>query len=99
MTPAELEGKLVVQLSVSELRQLIAEEIAAALQNGAGHISEKDKLLIPTEAAEMLGQNVRWLYRHASKLPFSRRLPARIFGFQRGDCGAGSPPETHDRGR
>jgi excisionase family DNA binding protein len=81
MTPAEPDGKMVVQLSVTELRQLIAKEIAAALQNGGGHAPEKDRLLTPEEAAERLGQNVRWLYRHAKELPFTRRISRKNLRF------------------
>jgi predicted DNA-binding transcriptional regulator AlpA len=73
---------MVVQLSVTELRQLIAEEIAAALQNGSGHGPEKDRLLTPKEAAEILGQDARWLYRHANELPFTRRINRKTLRFQ-----------------
>jgi excisionase family DNA binding protein len=80
MTPAE-DSKMVVQLTITELRQLIAEEIAAALQNGSGHVPEKDRLLTPKEAAEILGQDVRWLYRHANELPFTRRISRKNIRF------------------
>jgi predicted DNA-binding transcriptional regulator AlpA len=75
------DGKMVVQLSVTEFRQLITEEIAAALQNGSGHAPEKDRLLSPKEAAEILGQDVRWLYRHANELPFTRRISRKNLRF------------------
>jgi predicted DNA-binding transcriptional regulator AlpA len=74
-------GTMIVQLSVTELRQLIAEEIAAGLQTGGGHASEKDRLLTPEEAAEILGQDVRWLYRHANKLSFTRRISRKNLRF------------------
>lgn len=75
------DDKMIVQLSVNELRRIIAEEIAAALHNGGGGAPEKDRLLTPEEAAEMLGQNVRWLYRRASNLPFTRRLSRKSLRF------------------
>lgn len=74
-------GRMIVQLSVSELRQIVAEEVRAALQNSAVPMAEKDKLLTPEQAAEMLGQKVRWLYRHASRLPFTRRLSRKSLRF------------------
>ena len=73
---------MVVQLSVIELRQLIAEEIAAALENGSGRAPEKDRLLSPEEAAEILGQDVRWLYRHANELPL-RAVSVEKYSFFR----------------
>jgi predicted DNA-binding transcriptional regulator AlpA len=76
--------KMVVQLSVNELRRIVGEEIAAALQNGGGHAPEKDGLLSPEEAAAILGQNVRWLYRHADKLPFTRRISRKNLRFSEG---------------
>ena len=69
------------RLSVTELRQLIAEEIVAALQNASGHAPEKDRLLTPEQAASILGQNVRWLYRHAATLPFTRRISRKNLRF------------------
>jgi len=38
-------------------------------------------LLSPQQAAERLGVSVRWLYRHASSLPFVRRLTRRSLRF------------------
>jgi predicted DNA-binding transcriptional regulator AlpA len=81
------DTKMVVQLTVTELRQLIAQEIAAALQNGGGYAPEKDRLLTPEEAAEILNpaansaNSVRWLYRHANKLPFTRRIGRKNLRF------------------
>jgi predicted DNA-binding transcriptional regulator AlpA len=81
MALADPEDKMIVQLSVSQLRQIIAEEVANALQIGPGHTIEEDNLLTPEQAAEILGQSVRWLYRHAAKLPFTRRLSRKNLRF------------------
>ena len=81
MTLAEPKEKMIVQLSVSQLRQIIAVEVATALQNSAGHVIERDRLLTPEETAEILGQTVRWLHRHANKLPFTRRISRKNLGF------------------
>jgi predicted DNA-binding transcriptional regulator AlpA len=67
---------------LDQIRQIVREEIGAALQNSNGHVREKEGLLTPEEAAEILGQNVRWLYRHANKLPFSRRINRKTLRFQ-----------------
>jgi Helix-turn-helix domain len=71
------DSRLIIQLSVAELRQLIAEEVRAALPPVVG----KDRLLTPQEAADILGQNVRWVYRHAKQWTFTRRLSRRCLRF------------------
>ena len=43
--------------------------------------SDKDKLLTPEEAAELLGVKVSWLYRHAPRLPFARKLSRKALRF------------------
>jgi excisionase family DNA binding protein len=43
--------------------------------------AETDRLLTPAEAATMLGVAVPWLYRHANRLPFTRRLSRRTLRF------------------
>lgn len=69
-------------LLLDQIRQIVREEIGAALQNGSGHVPEKEGLLTPEEAAEILGQDVRWLYRHAKELPFTRRISRKNLRFQ-----------------
>jgi predicted DNA-binding transcriptional regulator AlpA len=66
------QGKLLVQLSADELRELIREEIQVALHNGNG--SEPDRLLSVPEAAEALSKSEIWIYRNWKRLPFSVRL-------------------------
>jgi predicted DNA-binding transcriptional regulator AlpA len=41
----------------------------------------QDHLLSPQEAAALIGVSRRWLYRHHSKLPFTRRLSRRTLRF------------------
>ena len=43
--------------------------------------AEADRLLTPGEAAAMLGVTVRWLYRHADQLTFTRRLSRKVLRF------------------
>ena len=69
-------------MSIGELRQLIAEEVQAALQHERAPVVEKDKLLTPPEAAAILGQTVRWVYRHAPQWTFTRRLSRKCLRFQ-----------------
>lgn len=60
------------------LREVIREELSDSRK---AQPAEKERLLTPEEAAEILGQNVRWLYRHAAKLPFSRRISRKNLRF------------------
>ena len=69
-------SELVVVLTEAQLEAL-AERLAAKLQNGNGHAPPEapDKLITVEEAAERIGMTVRWIYGHASELPFVVRLP------------------------
>jgi hypothetical protein len=40
-----------------------------------------DRLVTPEEAAALLGVNVRWLYRHAGKFTFTRKLSRKVLRF------------------
>jgi predicted DNA-binding transcriptional regulator AlpA len=44
-------------------------------------IAEPDRLLEPAEVAQRLGVTIRWLYSHADKLPFTRRLGRKVLRF------------------
>ena len=80
-TPSSISNeKMIVQLSVAELRLIVAEEIRNALSLQSNNTGS-DKLLTPEEAAEILGQKVRWLYRHAAILPFTRRISRKNLRF------------------
>lgn len=43
--------------------------------------SRPDRLLTVDEAAVLLGMAPRWLYRHASQLPFARHLSRKALRF------------------
>jgi len=62
----------------SWLRTLIREEIRAA--NQTNH-HEGDRLLDAEEAAKILSVSPDWLYRHGSRLPFTRKLAPRVLRF------------------
>lgn len=57
---------------------------AARLASNTGEPAEQDAgdvLLGVAEAAKRLGTSEDWLYRHASELPFTRRLSGRQLRF------------------
>ncbi len=62
----------------SWLRTLIREEIQAANQNGH---HDGDRLLDAKEASKILCVGEDWLYRHASRLPFTRKLGPKMLRF------------------
>jgi predicted DNA-binding transcriptional regulator AlpA len=64
-------------LTVAQLREIVREEIQAAR---APH-QEADRLLDAEEAAKMLSMSTDWLYRHAKKLPFTRKLGPKMLRF------------------
>jgi len=45
------------------------------------HAPDVERLLTPPEAAALLGVTVTWLYRHAGRLPFARRLSRKALRF------------------
>ncbi len=73
-TPTTLETAL-----EALLRRIIKEEIQATIsQNGN---QGGDKLLTAEKAAEILSVSPDWLYRHGSRLPFTRKLAPRVLRF------------------
>ncbi len=60
------------------LRRIIREEIRAA-QSQNGH--QGDRLLDAEEASKVLSVSPDWLYRHGSRLPFTRKLAPRVLRF------------------
>jgi excisionase family DNA binding protein len=48
---------------------------------------EDDRLLTVEEAAKLLGVTPRWLYRHAGRLPFARRLSRKALRFSEAGIG------------
>ena len=73
---------------VARLLTLLAEGPQPEKQ---GH--ENDRLLTATEAAALLGVTPRWLYRHARRLPFARRLSRKVLRFS--EVGVRRYLETH----
>jgi predicted DNA-binding transcriptional regulator AlpA len=64
------------------LRQIIREELAA-LKIPQRDAPEEDQLLTAGEAGKLLNVSERWLYKHASKLPYAVRLSETVVRFSR----------------
>jgi hypothetical protein len=55
-----------------------------------------ERLLTPPEAAALLDVTVTWLYRHAGRLPFARRLSRKALRFSEPGCDDGWPAGSLD---
>ncbi|MBI2358327.1 MAG: helix-turn-helix domain-containing protein [Deltaproteobacteria bacterium] len=72
----------IVTVSLEELKSLIREAVAEVLKgDSGGQANGYDRLLTPAEAAAILNVKPRWLYRHANRLPFTRRLSRKALRF------------------
>jgi len=71
-------GKIIGDAFLEAIRQAVREEIQAVHQNGQ---QAGDRLLDADEAAEILAVSPDWLYRHSSRLPFTRKLAPRVLRF------------------
>ena len=49
--------------------------------NGGPTATEPDRFMTAEQVAPVLGVTPRWLYRHAGKLPFTRRLSRKALRF------------------
>ena len=67
---AALQAALAARLQVMPVAVAHAEERA-----------DTDRLLTVQQAAEALNVTVGWMYRHAPKLPFTRKLSRRLLRF------------------
>ncbi len=72
------DSSLSVTLTVGQLKTLVREEIKKAVGLN-GH--QGDKLLDAEEACKVLSASPDWLYRHATRLPFTRKLGPRMLRF------------------
>lgn len=74
---------VVLMGSLGALMQLLAARAVSGVpaQLAPTPASPPDRLLTPREAATRLSVEVRWLYRHADQLPFTRRLGPRTLRF------------------
>ena len=58
------------------LRTVLHQELIKVLNGQSG-----DRLLTAEQAAEILSTSPDWLYRHANRLPFTRKLGPRMLRF------------------
>ena len=80
VSPEEAAGLLAALGAIQT--SLVARVLARPPKDtGAETRSPLDRLLKPQEAASRLGVKIRWLYDHASKLPFTRRLSRKALRF------------------
>jgi len=69
---------IVIQSMLEDLAA-VDVEYGEAVRSGHDAVgAEHDRLLTVREAAARLGVAPRWLYRHASRLPFMKRLSSRV---------------------
>ena len=72
---------------LEELRALVWAELITRSASATGSsppaptMPLEDRLLPVREAAELLGVDSRWMYRHADRLPFARKIGANTLRF------------------
>lgn len=67
---------------VLEVQAALAQRLSAAASETKPRESQiTERLLSPADTAERLGVTLRWLYRNAKRLPFSRKLTNRTLRF------------------
>ena len=76
-------GALSVVASVAVDLRKLSERLASAVQSSPARPANADQLLTAKEAAQRLGMSVDWLYDHAQRLPFTRRVGTRSLRFSR----------------
>jgi len=60
-----------------EVRQIVRDEIQRSVHDNG----TEERLLTAEEASQLLSISPDWLYRHARKLPFARKLGPKILRF------------------
>ena len=72
-------GKILGDAFLEAIRQAVREELrSASSQNGN---QDGDRLLTAEEAGKILSASPDWLYRHANRLPFTRKLAPKMLRF------------------
>jgi excisionase family DNA binding protein len=80
---AALKRAITARLGSSGHEPAATPAIAKSPDSPPGPVWSPDDLLTVDEAATMLKVSPRWLYRHAKKLPFTRRLSPKVLRFSR----------------
>jgi predicted DNA-binding transcriptional regulator AlpA len=68
---------LLTECLAAILRPIVRQAVEEALN----HQTDGDRLLDTEEAAELLAVSEDWLYRHAKKLPFARKVGPKMLRF------------------
>lgn len=80
-----LEIVMALALRCAAIQAALAARLTQALlvsrEGEPRAMSQDDRLLTPQEASAILNVSVRWLYRHAPRLPFTRRLSRKRLRF------------------
>jgi len=80
-----LEIVMALALRCAALQATLAARLTQALlvarEGEPSAANQDERLLTPQEASAILNVRVRWLYRHAGRLPFTRRLSRKRLRF------------------
>jgi excisionase family DNA binding protein len=75
-------GKILGDALRAELKEIVREALREdRIENATVSATEKDTPLTAEQAAALIGVSRRWLYRHAGKLPFTRRISRKNLRF------------------
>jgi hypothetical protein len=83
LVPEEHIATMLTQLAA--LQSALATRLILALGRGdpAHTAPQEEELLTAGQAAALLSVSVDWMYRHASGLPFTKRLSRKALRFSR----------------
>jgi hypothetical protein len=83
LVPLDRIPTLLAQLAA--LQTVLAARLIATPGSAEAevHKGEHEELLRPEEAADLLSVSVKWMYRHANGLPFTRRLSRKALRFSK----------------
>ena len=77
--PAEAIPILLAQTAA--VQAALAARLLASPNGQPPDATAEDRLLTPKEAADTLRVTLPWIYRHAKRLPFTRRLSRKALRF------------------
>jgi predicted DNA-binding transcriptional regulator AlpA len=80
--------------SIEETIRAILREELATLKFHRGPTPAEDRLLTAGQAAALLNVSERWLYKHASKLPYAVRLSENVVRFSQNKIQARDPAQA-----
>ncbi len=79
MPETQKSSSFLADALLDTIRLAVREEVRAALKEGG--FTFDDRLINVNEAAALLHVPKDWIYRHASRLPFTRRLGGKALRF------------------